>query len=368
MAEHQGAPISAEALSGQVLHIPDLRPAFASWKHGVNPNYEWAKTVVEERLEDLVENREALAKLKAADPALYAAYSFPTVSAEDLKTVAFYSVWLFLWDDVIERAADAPAAEAYCRRSVAFARRALEVDGPETAPCPEEEEEEEEEEEKKSTPARIRESFGDVGRRLVERGCPAEQRRALFERLREYMEGCVVEYKWLWSGRLPSPEQFYSWRLKTSAADVTLEFYRIINDIDLPTDVLGSEEHAAVRRSANKLMIIINELFSLRKELRDGAFGNLVPITMRALGTDLEGATQALVQDIHSSIKDFDDNASALRSRIAPEHDAGVAEQLRRLTESYQGYATAVLNFSIQSPRYGLSKYRQEDGSYAVPL
>ncbi|KAL2172130.1 hypothetical protein VTG60DRAFT_131 [Thermothelomyces hinnuleus] len=362
MTEHEGAAISAETLSGQVLHIPDLRPAFALWKQGVNPNHEWVKTAVEERLEGLIENKEVLAKVKAADITLFASGLFPTASAEDLKTAAFYYVWLFLWDDVIdgaeaEGAGDVLAAEAYCRRSVAFVRRALGVDGPETAFCPEE-----------GAPTRICESFGDVGRRIVERGCRAEQRRGLFEQLREYMEGCLTEYKWRSSGRVPSVEQFYSWRLKTSSVDAMLELCRIINNIDLPNDILGSEEHAAMGRSVNKLLIIINELFSLRKELKDGSFGNLVPVTMRALNLDLEGATQALIQDIHSSINDFNDNASAIRSRIVPGQGFGVAEQLRRLTESYQAIATTVLNFSIQSPRYGLSNYRQEDGSYAVPL
>lgn len=151
---------------------------------------------------------------------------FPTASAEDLKTFVFYFVWLFLWDDLIDGAeveagGDTLDIEAHYRQSATFVRHALGVDGPEAGPCLEEGPGE-------GALTRICESFGDVGRRLIERGCPAEQRRELFERIREYMEGCVTEYKWRQSGRVPSVEQFYSWRLRTSTMGITMEFHRLV--------------------------------------------------------------------------------------------------------------------------------------------
>lgn len=103
---------------------------------------------------------------------------------------------------------------------------------------------------------------------------------------------------------------------------------------------------------------------------KDGAFGNLIPITMRSLGLSLEDATQNIVQDIYTCIRDFDNNASALQARVAAQQSPNdnVGNQLARLIEAYQAIATTVLNFSIQSPRYGLLKDRQEDGSFMVAL
>ena len=84
---------------------------------------------------------------------------------------------------------------------------------------------------------------------------------------------------------------------------------------------------------------------------------------MRAAGLDLEGAAQSLTKDIYRYVKDFDDNALALQTK------AGVdKEQLRRLVQVYQVVDTATLNFSLQSPRYGILKDRQEDGSFVVTL
>jgi hypothetical protein len=61
-------------LSGQVLHIPNLGPAFASWKQGVNPLHERVRHAVDVRLAGLIGNNErVLAKVRAADIGLFAA-------------------------------------------------------------------------------------------------------------------------------------------------------------------------------------------------------------------------------------------------------------------------------------------------------
>ena len=101
---------------------------------------------------------------------------------------------------------------------------------------------------------------------------------------------------------------------------------------------------------------------------KDGALGNLIPITMRARNLDLESAAQSGIQDIYDCIRDFDDMASAIQTRLATEENADTAHNFGRLVEAYQAIATTVLNFSIQSPRYGLLKDRQEDGSFSVIL
>lgn len=44
------------------------------------------------------------------------------------------------------------------------------------------------------------------------------------------MEACVVEYGSRLSGRVPSVEEFYSWRLRTSSVDVMLDLCRLVWD------------------------------------------------------------------------------------------------------------------------------------------
>lgn len=60
-------------LRGQRLSIPDLRPAFATWKRGVNPLHARVRPAVDARLEPLIEDTRALAKVRLGDIGLFAA-------------------------------------------------------------------------------------------------------------------------------------------------------------------------------------------------------------------------------------------------------------------------------------------------------
>ncbi|KAL2266157.1 hypothetical protein VTJ83DRAFT_5509 [Remersonia thermophila] len=300
-----------------------------------------------------------------ADIGLFAAGLFPDAPYDALETAAFYNIWLFLWDDAIDGSGGRELSDAdeYSRRSAAFVEHALRCadrfcfcsrDGRPHAP---------------PAPTRTCASFSDVAGRI--RAAAGERRPddlvELAGRLREYMEGCVAEHRARVTGAVPSVEEFYSWRLKTSSTEAFLVLTRILNDITLPHEIFRSKEHVEMGVCVNKLLILINELFSLKKELKDGAFGNLLPITMRELGTDLEGAVHHIIQDIDRCIQDYDRHASTMRSAAAQRHPESLG-QVEKLIAAYQCIATAVLNFSINSPRYGLAKYRQADGSFLVEL
>jgi hypothetical protein len=178
-----------------------------------------------------------------------------------LEMVAFYCVWLFLWDDAIDGAdveGGEVAAEEYCRESVAFVRYSLglgEIGMPEP-----------------KAPTKVCESFAEVGRRVGEY-CGLEDRRGLFGHLREYMEACVTEYRWRLSGKVPSMEEFYSWRLRTSSVDVMLDLCRyvvpgasrdglgaernrILNRIELPGWIFELPELASMGLGVNRLLIL----------------------------------------------------------------------------------------------------------------
>lgn len=124
-------------------------------------------------------------------------------------------MWLFLWDDAIDGATANPeglVAEHYCRQSVAFVKHHLVLGDEIGAPEPQ-------------APTPVSASFAEVGRRVSEYG-KQEDMRALFSHLKEYMEACVTEYEWRLSRKVPSVEDFYSWRLGTSSVDVMLDLLR----------------------------------------------------------------------------------------------------------------------------------------------
>ena len=74
MAKHKEKTIRAlqPFLKGQVLHVPDLRPAFAQWKQGVNINYEQLIPAVDAQLEAFCDNENMVEKGKAVNFAFFA--------------------------------------------------------------------------------------------------------------------------------------------------------------------------------------------------------------------------------------------------------------------------------------------------------
>jgi len=91
---------------------------------------------------------------------------------------------------------------------------------------------------------------------------------------------------------------------------------------------------------------------------------------MQVYNIDLGSATAKIVEDLYGHVQDFDSNAASLRRRIATKdkHEDETARQVDRLIDAYQALVTCVLGFSIQSPRYGISGCRLEDGSFVIAL
>ncbi|KAK0708309.1 isoprenoid synthase domain-containing protein [Lasiosphaeris hirsuta] len=340
-------------LGGQLLRIPNLTLEFAGWKQGVNPSYEQVRQNVDKRLGELIRgNEKVLGKARAGDLGLFASSWFPDVDYEDLETAALFSIWAFFWDDAIDGSSDASVsglsidgasndtvargiaeAEKYRDQSLSFVRFHL-LGGVESGTNVE--------------PKAPNVIFC----------CDEEALRSGFlGSIETYMEACVAELKWRLSGKLPAnADEFYQFRLQTSAVEMMLDLCGL------------SQELTGVRVCSNKISIIINELFSLKKELKDGAPLNLVPITMRALNLNLDAATQVILNDLHSNIRDFEQNANVLRESTTSEHEDAAVESLERLIGAYQALVTCVLHFSIKSPRYGILKDRQDDGSFVIAL
>lgn len=139
------------SLRGQRLEVDNLNPIFSHWPAHQNPNYEGLIPEVQNKLErqkapnmwprnllteySLIEDPGKLDKLKAADFALFAARWWPNSPAEELRILAFLSIWLFIWDDEIDESAgslnnDYDAAQRFRRETVLFLEQCLDLQTP----------------------------------------------------------------------------------------------------------------------------------------------------------------------------------------------------------------------------------------------
>ncbi|KAL8912161.1 MAG: hypothetical protein Q9171_002795 [Xanthocarpia ochracea] len=142
-----------EGLRGQAVRIPDLRPIFSGWAgaYGGNISPHWKELVgvVDEKLQRCVKssaiwytssdhggehslfaNEAKLARLKAADFALFASSWWPQAGIEELRILTFLAIWLFTWDDEIDEPTgfctdDFKAAQAYRLETMNFIEHCL---------------------------------------------------------------------------------------------------------------------------------------------------------------------------------------------------------------------------------------------------
>jgi hypothetical protein len=99
-------------------------------------------------------------------------------------------------------------AAQYASQSVRFAQYHLGLDEP-GVPEPE-------------APTVMCGTFADVASGIVPL-CDEAQRRQLFGHLKQYMESCVVEHRQKLSGKFPTLDEFYSYRLGTASVEIMLD-------------------------------------------------------------------------------------------------------------------------------------------------
>lgn len=180
---------------------------------------------------------------------------FPDLEYDRLEVAALFTIWLFLWDDVVDGGGgkegeqgeldEVKKAERLRDGSVGFVKRCL-LGSPE-----------QEEGVGAELPNASFELFKEVARWVrVACGEESEGRRRFFASIKGYMEACVEEAKWRVSGNLPSLDEFYGFRLRTAGVEMLLDLSEMLNDVRLPEVVLESREVRDMRLSANKIGIM----------------------------------------------------------------------------------------------------------------
>lgn len=182
-------------------------------------------------------NTEALEKLKLADFGFFAALWWPEAPLKQLKILAFLVIWLFTWDDELDEpsgafADDFEAAQRYRAETAGFVRYCLKVDNEganngTSRQCP--------------TPVNaIVESFRSIGEgfcryydtgnidRIVEvkicltNSLRLDQRTRLCEEILRLVHMAQHEQEYALSGQVPTVDQYWRFRLGTSAVYVAV--------------------------------------------------------------------------------------------------------------------------------------------------
>ncbi|OTA63277.1 terpenoid synthase [Hypoxylon sp. EC38] len=364
MYESQGVA-ALRSLQGKLLQIPDLRPIYANWTSGLNPHFEELRVFIDEKIDYYVKDDKARLKTKAIDLGWFTSLCYPSAEMEQLKTMALISMVFFIFDDTIDKeidharpdfASDFDAATKLRQDSIAYMRYQLLQDHTMLS--------------SNNQPPRVPQEFASFeafAPRVTETAPGQVNLVKLADDVQEFIEANALEQTYRLSGNLPSIEEYWTYRHGVGAVFPYCTLHQYVNNICLPDDLAWCEEVNIMRIEASFQPLVCNDLYSLKKEMKDDTPTNLIPIMVAESGIPLESIVYELVEQMYSSARRFDAAAASLRAK-GRGYDDNVREHIDMFIKAFESFQTGCFKFFMNSRRFGVKDYEQEDGSYFIPL
>ncbi|KAI2605647.1 terpenoid synthase [Hypoxylon sp. NC1633] len=364
MAESEGVA-ALKSLQGKVLQIPDLRPVYAKWASGLNPHCDSLRAFVEERIDIYVKGEKARLKTKAIDLGWFTSLCYPSAEMEQLKTMALMSMVFFIFDDTIDKeidhetldfASDFDAATKLRQDSITymryqFSRDRTELGSSGQVPC---------------VPQEFA-SFEEFAPRVANAAPGQVDLDKLGDDFEEFIVSNALEQTYRLSGNLPSIEEYWTYRHGVGAVFPYCTMHQYVNNICLPDDLAWCEEVKVMRVEASVQPLICNDLYSLKKEMKEHTPTNLVPIMVAKSGMPLDSVVHELVKQMYSSAKRFDAAAASLRAE-GRKYNSEVQEHIDMFIKAFETFQTGCFKFFMDSKRFGVKEYERADGSYLIAL
>ncbi|ETS87345.1 hypothetical protein PFICI_01173 [Pestalotiopsis fici W106-1] len=341
--------VLAKRLKGQKLVIPDLKPIFSHWPSLANENYGRMKDVVDRKLPHILPSAKHQQAVKDADPALLAARWWPTSTWEAFQVMTDLTIWFGIWDDYVERLEDPDEAEEFRCATKTFVAQTFGLSNQASKPAP-------------LNPL-IR-NFGEIAEKI--RGAyDIEQREELLRHFDQYIDATRVETEFEKSESVPSLERYWEVRTLTSGMGTLLGMSEFALGVKLPMSVVTSRAYETLWLSTIVINSIVNDLISLKKEMRAGSVLSSVAIMFHA-SNDLDLAVQLSVDHIQQLVEVYDSTAMMLLEDVV--EDVETRQALSKVIDLFRMVNTGNLEWSLGAKRYGVSDFIQEDGSIEVTL
>ncbi|KAM4067103.1 terpene synthase family, metal binding domain-containing protein [Hirsutella rhossiliensis] len=361
---HQAPDLAAalaRSLVGKNYSIPDLNALLGGWPAGINEHLERLRPVVDQMLESIIANKKILPGLKRCDFALLTSLAAWT----ELEVAAAFMVWIFVWDDGIDEgdsevATHEQCARIYCNQSTAYARWALglarNTNKQHGILC-------QSEEPQCSVPTMS----------LFHRMCSGlylkidkVQRQRMFQETESYMASTMIEQSNRQSQQVPTPEQYFDMRLVTSGIYPALALFDYIAGVRLPESIMESNSMKSLWRETTILCMLVNDIYSFKKELASGSVLNMIPVLFNARVTDdLNETMGVLVNIMHNSSIAFGKAAEELAELASV---ARLEAEVETYIDVCRTVVTGLNKWALTTKRYSMEKYQRKDGSIIIAL
>ncbi|KAF2653977.1 terpenoid synthase [Lophiostoma macrostomum CBS 122681] len=349
---------------GQTVVAPDLQAMMAHWPAAINPNLDDLEKATIDRFEWLFPdpaNSKRLQKMKKTQAALFAAMWWPYVPLEALYTVAWLSIWLFVWDDETDSAEFSDLVHDFKRASefrcdtLQFIRESLQLQSSSDS--------DDSSSSNGSTTSSESDSiiitnFDHVGQAVANFGNSRVTAR-FYEELELFVNMTELEQKVHLSGELPTVSEYLERRMGSSGVHVCLALTEYSLDMELPEEVMNDPEMDTLWHETNMNISVCNDILSVKKELEVGQTDSLIPLLALELGS-VQAALDDASRMMQDSVELIDKAADSLLARYG--HDASVHANLQKFVDGCKYACTGNLNWSLVSGRYRLGSNTTQGG------
>ncbi|KAK8103284.1 terpenoid synthase [Apiospora sp. TS-2023a] len=335
-------------LEGKTLHLPDLRPVYAGWAEGRNRHYERLLPVINEYIDKYIDDAKFAKKLKAVDLAAFTAVIYPDAEWDRLVTMGILCFFLFAFDDMIDKeidpnvadfASDIHSANQFRDETVLYIKAQLESPKPRrrSSLFPQA---------SQINPQqlpyhKLLPSFVPIAKACTATAPTQINRPLLSQDLEDFFLSNGPEQKFRLAGTFPTIEEYWAFRHGTGAVFIFADLAQYMADTHLPSELAWNDDIKTMRFEMSLQPILCNDLFSLKKEMREGTASNLR----------------------------FEAAAASLRAKSQHGgYDEETRAELERFVATFESFQTGCFRFYMESRRFGIMEYRQEDGSFDIPL
>ncbi|KAK0744566.1 isoprenoid synthase domain-containing protein [Apiosordaria backusii] len=355
----QETPVSqlAAQLKGQTLHLPSIEPVLSNWPTTINPYYHELKKKVAIKIDEWISDEKVRRKAQVIDLPLFSSTWYPYATPDRLETITWYSMWIFLWDDVIEESATpssgitdkVPWIHQQALRYMEY-HLGLSSDVEEPA-----------------APTKYCTLF-KYAAEPFRKASNLLQRMRLYEELKVYMEACEVEQEFVRAGDLPNLKEYWEHRLGTSSVHTYSALGEYMSGGSIPPGMFDRPELRELWVGINRHIVTVNDLISFKKEVVKSSFHSLIPIAMNETGADLDTVVDGLVDTLHTIGDSMDQAGNTLIAVAERDHGLQGRKNMEKYVKCFQTCATGNYWWSLFCGRYGVQQYLQPDGSLVVPL
>ncbi|KAK8030724.1 hypothetical protein PG990_000458 [Apiospora arundinis] len=347
-----------EALVGQTLTVPNLRPLFGHWPQGINPALSSLQSAISGSTEKFgmkPEHRESLIDANVVD---FAALCWPEVDLEALEFWTHLVMWTWIVEGYTDTlVADEAAANAFRSKAKSVWSSMLELGEPESRM-------------ETQAPPQQRQyqtliaSFKPFAARFCQM-FDLESRQLLLDELFVYLKGTELEAKMRSSRQMPSYERYLNMRMLANGSGFFLVLSGLHKLAGNQAAVGKSPQWVDLKKTSATINFLVNDLLSANREFKTGEYLNSILLRAYDLHS-VDASVAECVTRIKNLVEDYDRQAQSILAELKQEDDARIAAA--GAIGAMRSFNVGSLEWSLNVKRYGLQDHTLPDGSIRLKL